>query len=920
MNSTPNYNSINNEVHNPPRQRVASSHGLLSPVIMEPNKSNGGIRNHHHHHHPYRPSTSPTSPSNHIPPPFPKHRRGSEVDHRTIIKLFLTTCFILVALFCFNRFLYFWSYVHESISIEESSKLIKEIPSTLFLKNYLSYFGNQKRLAGSKNDQSLANLTLLQWQQFGMTDLQIETFYPTLNQPLYHEISIFNNNNNNNNINNSNNYNNNNNNNNNNNQPSIIYQSSFHSLREESSIPFHGYSKDGNVTGPIIYVNDGTINDFNYLKDQGIQFNGTIALIRGGGEMEQASMMTGSKVMLAEKYGCIGVLIYADPGDLDGPIEKEEEQEKIKTNSHDHDLFNHHAYPNGPWRPNYSIPYASVMNKAIMVGDPWTPGVPILSSSSSSPPSSSPLNEEENHQPKNTSDALPNIPSIPISWDHASQLLKLTNGFGITSPPKEWIGGDNQNNTIFFHSGPSQSFIRLVNQNLYQQVPIENVIARIPGQVDTYKSIIIGCQRDSFSTSGIIESASSSAIMHELVRTFGLLLKKGWRPNRSIILISWDASSYGLVGSTEWVELHKEWVYEQSIAYIDIGSVSGNQFDAQGSPLLHRLLYQVTQDVFDPQQSQSIYDAWKKNRYMSSSISTTTTALSSSSSCITNNTLPSQLKQQQQDEDEEIINPFIKKNRNENDYKLNQENKNEDKDDEDDEVLNQDPFQPVLVDPLNVNNDGFAFFQHVGIPTLSLRFKNNQFGVSNSEEDNLDWMNKFGDSTFTYHQALVRIVGLLTLRLSSEQLLPMYPLDYARLLLKYADDLSATHDCRPLPSLTTSLLMLQSSSTLFYRKSEKYRHQLKVKEHYSKKLKKHMKKHNQAVTKFERSFLDPMGLPPYRPWLKHAIYSPHPFEPAKTIIFPSILQAIQKHQPVYTRQMEERVTAMIMTAHDTLRI
>ncbi|KAI9305799.1 hypothetical protein BJ944DRAFT_248744, partial [Cunninghamella echinulata] len=482
MKPTPSYHSIN-EVNNdvekrltPKRHRRPSSRSLLSPVILDPNNNNisssgGGSgsnngflsistnNNNNNHNHHYR--TIPLSPS-----PSTKHRRGSEVDHRTIIKLFLTTCFILISLFCFNRFLYFWSYVHESISIDDASRLIKDIPSTLYLRDHLNYFGSQKRLAGSIDDQSLANLTLLKWQEFGMTDLQIETFYPTLNKPLYHEISILDQQQ---------------------SSSSILYQTS-HSIKD-SSIPFHAYSKDGNVTGPIVYVNYGTINDFNYLIQQGVQLNGTIALIRGGGEMDQASIMTGTKVMLAEKHGCVGVLIYADPGDMDGPVEHKKEQD---------------AYPNGPWRPNYSIPYASVMNKAIMVGDPWSSGVGI--------PSTHTGNDDNKHQ-QNKTNVLPNIPSLPISWDQASQLLKLTNGYGILDPPQTWQGGDNQQNTILFHSGPSSTRIRLINQNLYQAVPIENVIARIPGQIDTFKSIIIGCQRDSFSSSGIIESASSSAIM-----------------------------------------------------------------------------------------------------------------------------------------------------------------------------------------------------------------------------------------------------------------------------------------------------------------------------------------------------------------------------------------------------------------------
>lgn len=55
----------------------------------------------------------------------------------------------------------------------------------------------------------------------------------------------------------------------------------------------------------------------------------------------------------------------------------------------------------------------------------------------------------------------------------------------------------------------------------------------------------------------------------ELARTLGILLQKGWRPRRTIILASWDAEEYGLVGSTEWVEDHASWLKNQAVTYIN---------------------------------------------------------------------------------------------------------------------------------------------------------------------------------------------------------------------------------------------------------------------------------------------------------------------------------------------------------------
>jgi N-acetylated-alpha-linked acidic dipeptidase len=58
--------------------------------------------------------------------------------------------------------------------------------------------------------------------------------------------------------------------------------------------------------------------------------------------------------------------------------------------------------------------------------------------------------------------------------------------------------------------------------------------------------------------------------MTELVRGLGALLRKGWRPMRTIILASWDAEEYGLIGSTEFAEDHGDWLANKSESAIDI--------------------------------------------------------------------------------------------------------------------------------------------------------------------------------------------------------------------------------------------------------------------------------------------------------------------------------------------------------------
>lgn len=44
---------------------------------------------------------------------------------------------------------------------------------------------------------------------------------------------------------------------------------------------------------------------------------------------------------------------------------------------------------------------------------------------------------------------------------------------------------------------------------------------------------------------GAVDPSSGTASVHEVVRGFGALLKKGWKPLRTIVFASWDAEEVG---------------------------------------------------------------------------------------------------------------------------------------------------------------------------------------------------------------------------------------------------------------------------------------------------------------------------------------------------------------------------------------
>ncbi|KAI4254606.1 MAG: hypothetical protein L6R42_007124 [Xanthoria sp. 1 TBL-2021] len=71
---------------------------------------------------------------------------------------------------------------------------------------------------------------------------------------------------------------------------------------------FHGHSKSGNVTGPLVYANYGSRADFEQLANSGINLEGSIALVRYYGTQGDRAL----KVKAAELAGAANPIQRAD--------------------------------------------------------------------------------------------------------------------------------------------------------------------------------------------------------------------------------------------------------------------------------------------------------------------------------------------------------------------------------------------------------------------------------------------------------------------------------------------------------------------------------------------------------------------------------------------------------------------------------
>jgi N-acetylated-alpha-linked acidic dipeptidase len=329
---------------------------------------------------------------------------------------------------------------------------------------------------------------------------------------------------------------------------------------------FNGSSPSGDVTADVVYANYGTMEDFKKLEELGVSVKGKIVIVRYGANFR------GIKVEIAQMRGALGVIIYSDPAD-DGYVKGD-------------------MYPRGPMRPPSAVQRGSVQFLSTYPGDPQTPGI---ASTPELPDSQRVTDTARLNQPS--------IPANPLSYQDAEPILHALDG---PASPREWQGGL----PFTYHLGGTGAV--KVHMNLvqdYQLRTIWDVIGTIPGE-DTESWVVAGNHRDAW-VYGAVDPNSGTAAMLESVHGLGELLKQGWKPKRTIVIGSWDAEEEGLIGSTEWAEMHAKEL-SHAVAYFNTDEgVAGPDFNASAVPSLMEFVRQVTEEVPSPKGG-SVFEQWNK--------------------------------------------------------------------------------------------------------------------------------------------------------------------------------------------------------------------------------------------------------------------------------------------------------------------
>ncbi len=316
---------------------------------------------------------------------------------------------------------------------------------------------------------------------------------------------------------------------------------------------YNAYSRDGDVTAPLVYVNYGRPQDYEILDRMGISVKGAIVIARYG------MSWRGIKPKVAAEHGAIGCLIYSDPGD-DGYFEGE-------------------TYPKGPMRPADGVQRGSVMDMPTYPGDPQTPGVGALPDAKLIP-----LDQVE---------TITKIPVLPISYADATPLLRSLGG---ESVPHDWRGAL----PFTYHFGPSADKVHLAVKFNWDRKPLYDVIVHITGIAHPDQWIIRGNHHDAW-VNGAEDPVSGASPELEEARALGELLKLGWKPQRTIIYCFWDGEEPALLGSTEWAEAHAAELQEHAAIYLNSDSNDRGFFYAEGAQSLEHFVTEVTQDIGDPE-------------------------------------------------------------------------------------------------------------------------------------------------------------------------------------------------------------------------------------------------------------------------------------------------------------------------------
>jgi len=315
-----------------------------------------------------------------------------------------------------------------------------------------------------------------------------------------------------------------------------------YSALAEASGGWNAYSGSGEATGEVVYANYGRKEDYERLDALGVDLKGKIVVARYGGNFR------GYKARFAEDRGAAGLLIYTDPIDSG--------------------WFKGLMYPEGGWANESYIQRGSILVLPY-AGDPLTPFAPATE-------------KAERLDPKAV--ALPAIPVQPLGWGAATEILGRMTGAPV---PEGWQGALPFTYRV---TGGDALKVRVKVEQARRVTRTVNVLGTLRGAVHPEQLVIVGAHHDAWDF-GAGDPLAGTILVLEAARCFAEAVRAGERPARSIVFAAWGAEEFGIIGSTEWVETHRERLATQAVAYLNLDMAAmGLDVHCAAAPVLRPVL------------------------------------------------------------------------------------------------------------------------------------------------------------------------------------------------------------------------------------------------------------------------------------------------------------------------------------------
>ncbi|SMN22108.1 similar to Saccharomyces cerevisiae YPL176C TRE1 Plasma membrane protein that binds to Bsd2p and regulates ubiquitylation and vacuolar degradation of the metal transporter Smf1p [Maudiozyma saulgeensis] len=276
----------------------------------------------------------------------------------------------------------------------------------------------------------------------------------------------------------------------------------------------------------IIYGFKGREIDLQQLKENNMLENEFVLLLK-------YDTLPSEQMLLAQKYKAKGVIFITDKFDGDD---------------------------------GNAVQVRSVCIPQIVPGDPVTPGWFG--------------NTIEPISPKE-SKGLPQIPSIPLSYNQGKQLLDALSMEGVSFEDDMFSGIRNDVKVDM-----------TVDNAVRESHSITDIIGKIEGKEQTDKAIIIAATR-----SGVYNGAKypsfGSAILLSLLQLFQeMKYKYDWKPLRNIYFISYGGSEFNYAGATELIEERLSMLKDEVYTLLDVSELGiwdqDRKINIESHPVLHK--------------------------------------------------------------------------------------------------------------------------------------------------------------------------------------------------------------------------------------------------------------------------------------------------------------------------------------------